>query len=287
MELGVDFDPTAETDYLDLPAEQASLDEILHRLSRLLPDGQELEWLGADDSVFEALTKLQRSRYSQAPVRGAAGYVGAFSYRSFAKAVALVGRGRSAEGLTVGDCLEDLPFADAHKTLEDVFTDLDAYDAVLLGGRDELVGIVTVMDALRYLYELANAYVLMQQIELGLRHGIRICVDDSALAECVDQAIAQKYRETSREVPTQLGDLELSDLQAMITSRRTKDRFIRVFGHNVDVVKAWLAPLPALRNDLFHFRRPLSVDDYERLAATRDWLLKRLELAEAPAGGAR
>jgi hypothetical protein len=40
-------------------------------------------------------------------------------------------------------------------------------------------------------------------------------------------------------------------------------------------------PLPPIRNDLFHFKRSLSIDDYERLATTRDWLLRKLENAEA------
>jgi hypothetical protein len=138
------------------------------------------------------------------------------------------------------------------------------------------------MDTLRYLFELANAYVLMQQIELGLRHAIRICVDEQGLAECVELSVAQKYRASGREPPRQLGDMDLTDLGSMITSRRTQERFVRVFGANTAVVKSLLNPLPPIRNDLFHFKQSLSIDDYERLATTRDWLFGKLENAAAP-----
>ena len=141
----------------------------------------------------EALTVLQRAGYSQAPVRQGVRYVGVFSYRSFARAVTMVGSSVLLADLTVSDCLEQLPFASVDDKIEDIFDGLDKFDAVLVGSRENARGIVTVMDTLRYLFELANAYVLMQQIELGLRHGIRICVDERGLAQCVELAIAKKY----------------------------------------------------------------------------------------------
>lgn len=281
-----DIDPTADEELAE-PDHEVSLEEIVHSLARLLPDRQELRWLSAEMPVAEALTVLQRARYSQAPVRQGARYLGVFSYRSFARAVTLVGSAGPLENLTVSDCLEQLPFASVHDRIEDIFDDLDRFDAVLVGSREEARGIVTVMDTLRYLFELANAYVLMQQIELGLRHAIRICVDEQGLAACVELAVVQKYKASGREPPQQLGDMDLTDLGAMITSRRTQEHFVRVFGPNTAVVKSLLNPLPPIRNDLFHFKRSLSVDDYERLATTRDWLFRKLENAEAlPALGA-
>jgi hypothetical protein len=183
--------------------------------------------------------------------------------------------------LTVSDCLEQLPFASVDDKLEDIFDDLDRFDAVLVGSREHPGGIVTAMDTLRYLFELANAYVLMQQIELGLRHAIRICVDDRGLAECVELVVAKKYEALRRKPPTHLRDMDLSDLESLITSRRTQGRFTPVFGPNTALVKSLISPLPPIRNDLCHFKRSLSIDDYERLATTRDWLLRKLENAEA------
>ena len=75
--------------------------------------------------------------------------------------------------------------------------------------------------------------------------------------------------------------MELSDLESIIVSGRTRDRFSPVFGQNTDVAKSFLRELPRIRNDLFHFRRALAVDDYERLAATRNWLFMKIDVAEA------
>ena len=276
-----DFDPTADEELADSDPD-VSLDDIVHSLARLLPDGQELRWFEAQMSAAEALTTLQRAGYSQAPVRQGGRYLGVFSYRSFARAVTMVGSSGPLADLTVSDCLEQLPFASVADKIEDIFDGLDKFDAVLVGSREDARGIITVMDTLRYLFELANAYVLMQQIELGLRHAIRICVDGPGLAECVELVVAQKYKASGREPPQQLGDMDLTDLGSLITSRRTQDRFVPVFGANTALVKSLVDPLPPIRNDLFHFKRSLSIDDYERLATTRDWLFRKLENAEAP-----
>ncbi len=277
--LRVDFDPTAEADLAEID-DNVSLDEIVHSLSRLLPDSQDLMWFEADMAVDEALVALQRKGFSQTPVRQGTRYVGVFSYRSFARMATMAGNTGPLADLTVSDCIEQIPFASVEERIEDIFDDLDKFDAVLVGSRDDPRGLVTGMDALRYLFELANGYVLMQQIELGLRHAIRICVDDPGLAESIGLVLAGKYEESNRPTPQRLGDMDMTDLISLITSRRTGKRFVRVFGPNTPRVKSWLSPLPPIRNDLFHFRKSLSVDDYERLATTRDWLLKRIETAE-------
>ncbi len=235
-----DFDPTAD-DELAESEHEVSLEEIAHSLARLLPDRQELQWFDAQLSAAEALTVLQRAGYSQAPVRQGVRYVGVFSYRSFARAVTMVGSSGPLGDLTVSDCLEQLPFASVGDKIEDIFDDLDRFDAVLVGSREDARGIVTVMDTLRYLFELANAYVLMRQIELGLRHGIRMCVDERGLVDCVELAMARKYEALSKVLPQRLGDMDLTDLGSLITSRRTRERFVRVFGANTALVK-WSSP---------------------------------------------
>jgi hypothetical protein len=276
-----DFDPTADEELAESEYE-ISLEEIVHSLARLLPDDQELQWFDADRLASDALIKLQRAGYSQAPVRQGTRYVGVFSYRSFARAVTMVGSAGPLAGLTVSDCLEELPFATVHDKIEDVFEDLDRFDAVLVGSREDVRGIVTVMDTLRYLFELANPYVLMQQIELGLRHSIRRCVDDRGLAESVELVVAQRYRRRGNEPPQRLPDMYLTDLLALITADLSQERFVPVFGANTALVKSLLDPLPRIRNDLFHFKGSLPLDDYERLATTRDWLLRKLANAEVP-----
>ena len=279
VDLPIDIDPTADGALVEVDHE-ISLAEIVHSLSRLLPDSQNLTWFEAGTPVSDALVVLQRTGYSQAPVRQGQRYVGVFSYRSFARMAAMAGNTGPLTNLTVADCVDQLPFATVDETIEDIFGHLDKFDAVLVGSRDEPRGIVTVMDTLRYLFKLANGYVLMQQVELGLRHAIRICVDDRILAESVEIVLAKKYEASNHPAPQRLVDMNITDLISLITSRRTSERFFAVFGHNTPLVKSSVDPLPRIRNDLFHFRNSLSIDDYERLATTRDWLLNRLDAAE-------
>ncbi len=279
--LEVDFDPTAEADLAEID-DDVSLAEIVHSLSRLLPDNQDLTWVEADMAVADALVVLQRTGFSQAPVRQGTRCVGVFSYRSFARMATTAGNTGPLADRTVADCIEKIHFASVEERIEDIFDNLDKFDAVLVGSRDDTRGLVTGMDALRYLFELANGYVLMRQIELGLRHAILICVDDDRgwLAESIGRVLAKKYEGSKRPTPQRLRDMEMTDLISLITSGPTCKRFVRVFGPNTLGVKGWLSPLPEIRNDLFHFKQSLSVDDYERLATTRDWLLNRIGMAE-------
>lgn len=280
-----DFDPTASSGAVELEPDrdndnEIALAEIAHSLARLLPNDQELLWFEATMSVAEALTTLHRSKFSQGPVRQNGHFIGVFSYRSFARAAATLGSTGPLADLAVIDCLETLPFATTEERIDEIFDDLDRYDAVLVGSRNDPRGIVTVMDALRYLFDISNAYVLMQQIELGLRHAIRMCVSAGELEGCVDLVLRQKYASRKREPPARLEDMELSDVVALITSTKTSSSFVSVLGSNVPHNKSMLQPLPQIRNELFHFKGALLLDDYERLATTRDWLFKKIEIAD-------
>jgi predicted transcriptional regulator len=264
-------------------AEAASLGDIFQEVDQLLPDDQELLSFTAGMSSLEALRVLGRHGYSQAPVLSGGRCIGMFSYRSFARAVAAFPEAKTAAGaIAVEDCLEQIPFVGLRDKIEEIFDGLDRHDVVLVGDRDRVLAIVTPMDALYYLYGIANGYVLMRQIELALRHVVRLSTNGDTLSECIAEAIAQKYEAQRRRVPERLEDMDFSDLGALIVSGRTWPHFTRVLGENLDLVKTRLGPLGGIRNDLFHFRRSVTAEEYEMLAMSRNWLLLRLELAERP-----
>jgi predicted transcriptional regulator len=278
-------DPTAagESRFREA-AEAAALGDIFQRVTQLLPSDQDLLSLDAGTSALEGLRKLGRDNYSQAPVTRSGRCIGVFSYRSFARTVAAFPEGKSSVAhIAVEDCLEQLPYVRLEDNIEDIFDALDRYDAVLVGEPTRLLAIVSPMDALYYLYGIANGYVLMRQVELALRHVIRLSTTSETLAACIAAAVAQKYVQQQREAPERLEDMEFSDLRSIITGGRTWEHFTGVLGQNHDLVKTRLAPLSEIRNALFHFRRPISGEEYETLAITRNWLLLRIEFAETPA----
>jgi predicted transcriptional regulator len=288
LEEGEVEDPTAvgESRFREA-AEAAALGDIFQRVTQLLPSDQDLLRLDAGTSALDGLRELARHSYSQAPVMRADRCIGVFSYRSFARTVAAFPQGRSnVAEIAVEDCVEQLPYVRLEDNIEDIFDALDRNDAVLVGEPARLLAIVSPMDALYYLYGIANGYVLMRQIELALRHVIRISTTVETLAECIAAAVAQKYVQQRRDPPERLEDMDFSDLGSIINSGRTWPHFTAVLGQNHDLVKTRLAPLAGIRNDLFHFRRAISAEEYETLAITRNWLLLRIELAETPEASA-
>lgn len=270
-------------------AETAALGDIYQRVEQLVPLDQDLLALEVGTSAIGGLRILDEHSYSQAPVMNDQYCIGVFSYRSFARTVAYFPGGKSEVALlTVEDCIEKLPYVRLEDSIEDIFDALDQHNAVLVGEPSKLRAIASPMDALLYLYGIANGYVLIRQIELGLRYVIRLSSNPETLAKCIDAAVAQKYIQQGREVPKRLEEMDFSDLSSLLTSGRTWETFAPVLGRNLDHVKSRLAPLAPIRNALLHFRRQIRADEYETLAMTRNWLVIRIEAAEMPlSGGAR
>ena len=126
----------------------------------------------------------------------------------------------------------------------------------------------------------------LRQIELALRHIVRFSTTAEILTDCVSAAVAQKYTQQRRSAPERVEEMDFSDLYTIITSGRTWSHFCSVLGGNRDLVKTRLGGLSSIRNDLFHFRRQISAEEYETLAMTRNWLLLKIDFAEMSGGGA-
>ncbi len=88
-----------------------------------------------------------------------------------------------------------------------------------------------------------------------------------------------------KEVPRSLEEMSLHNYVMLLRFQGTWNRFVEAFGRNQDMAAAKLAPLPGLRNDVFHFRRDLTLEEYDTLRASRDWLLKRIRVVEAKKQG--
>ena len=117
---------------------------------------------------------------------------------SFAHAVlALAGesgnRPTSPGDLTVDECIEKAEFARVTDEFSQWFDALDLQDAIVVGEPNRLLGIVTAMDVLRYLYGVASPFVMVAEIELAIGELIRHATDEAGLAECAQTALASTY----------------------------------------------------------------------------------------------
>jgi CBS domain-containing protein len=266
-------------------AEPERLSAHFHNVNRMLPADQIVLAIPPETPAREALNLMRDHGYSQLPVVEGKSVLGIFSYRAFAL--------EAAAGYDAGAPLGDLPVEEflqherpAFARLTDEFRGLidvlDVRDCVVVSGPDELIGIVTPMDVLRYLYDVAHAFVLVEEIELALRALIRLAVDNDALFEsCVRNALTNKYGD---QPPTAMEQLTLDDFIALVRDGRNWAHFEPVFGGTRERARGKLEPVRDLRNGLFHFRYEFTVEDHQHLVVCRDWLLRCIRKVEAREG---
>ncbi len=234
---------------------------------------------------------MKRGGFSQLPVVEGSEVLGVFSYRSLSQGLSrLPSRIQDSKAanilvLPVEDFIEKLRFAHVHDELAALLDEFDVNDAILVGTQEHLLGMISTIDALKYFYSVASPYVLLREIELAIRELIRASVDEPILRMCCDISLRAHYEGQNRQPPAQLLDMSFNDYVILLRYRETWIRFSEVFGQNQDMAAAKLAPLPSLRNDVFHFRRELTVAEYDTLRDSRDWLLRRIRMVEAKRAG--
>lgn len=268
------------------PEQRESFVSLFHLINGLVPDEQNILSVQPDTPVREALDLMQAKGFSQLPVMEGDQVLGIFSHRSFANRVTTLGRvdlGRAE----VDDFIEDLEFVRVTDELERMFQYLDRDGAVLVGDPDRLIAVATPTDLIDYLYRLTHPFVLVQEIELVLRRLLSATVSPENLAQYIRKAVASNYRDREDDIPTNLDDLTCTELvQTIVNSANYREAFHRILGNSRESAWGYLGRIGDIRNDVFHFRRPITDDDVQVLTDARTWLLRKARAAEAR-GGAR
>jgi predicted transcriptional regulator len=280
-------EPSAQLKVLDDAQMSRELDlvsEVFHRINRIIPVDQKLLMLSPDDTARDAVLLLTRHGYSQAPVVTDGQVLGVFSYRSFARKAALfsvqqVAHEKCAPGdLAVAECVERFEFARVNEEMKAVFEAMDRDNGVLIGSPDKLQGILTPMDFLRYLHRVASPFVLISEIELTLRSLMKIAATPEELGACALRSLAEHYGKET--VPRVLEDMTFDNYRLVIAHGDNWPKFEPILGNNRARVAAKLKEICDLRNDLFHFKREITLKDHETLGAHRDWLLLKATQAD-------
>jgi len=268
-------------------AEHHSVTEMFHRLNSVLPIDQKIISVLPETPVQEALELLNKHGFSQLPVMVDQQVLGLFSYRSFSHAVIKLSGDRRNQKfdpreMFVEDCIEKPTYARVSDEFRAWFDAIDKQDAILVGDPNRLQGIVTAMDILRFLYGVASPFVLIEEIELSLRALIRLAVGQDELVACAKTCLKQY---TEENLPTDLEYMTFNDYLQIIGDGRNWDRFQPIFKGDRVRTRAKLEQVRDLRNDVFHFRREITTEDYETLSALRDWMLLKATAAEARTKG--
>jgi CBS domain-containing protein len=268
-------------------APAAGVTELFHRVNKLLPEAQELLTVSPDTSAGDALELMLAHNYSQLPVVSGNQVLGTFTFRSFARGALDVRTERTDPlDLPVDEFVEQATTVHVTSELNSVFDALDADGAVLVGLPERLDGIVTAVDALRYLYDLAEQFVQLQEIEQGLRAVIMRAVDEDGLQQCIVQSLGKLYEGREDKMPKTVTDMTFAEYVSVIGDRQNWERFEPLLGSERQRVRTRLQRVGDLRNDVFHFRRELTAEDRRELVASRNWVLRKVQLMEQQPEGA-
>jgi len=257
--------------------EERSLRDLFHMVKKAMPEVQELVTLPGDTKIEEALRKMKEANVSQIPVVAGETVLGTFSYRSLAQGITDLPKKEPFRlSLTVESFLEDLRFVGLRDEIAALLDEFDSKDAVLVGSENKLQGILTTIDALQYFYSVASPYVVLREIELSIRELIRTSTTKAILKQCIECSLKRHYDEINQDIPQSVEEMTFYDYVMLLRFKGNWEHFKGAWGGTCNIVAAKLAPLPDLRNDVFHFKRKLSISEYDILRDRRDWLFKRI-----------
>ena len=120
----------------------------------------------------------ERALFSQLPVVENGEILGVFSLWSLAENLALFPKLKVQdvlEEMEVGELMEQLPKVTVKDSLHSILSQLERHDALLVDSPHGLQAVATPSDVLRYFYNVARPFILLQEIELALRELIEVC----------------------------------------------------------------------------------------------------------------
>jgi len=253
------------------------ISSLFHQINRVLPAQQKLLFFDPELSAADAISLLNQHGYSQAPVIVGGTVLGVFSFRSFSLRCADFSLGtaqkerRGPGDLTVDECLEQFQYVRITEELQSTFDVMERDNGVLVGSPDRLQGIVTSMDLLRYLYRVTSPFVMISEIETTLRALITKAMEPVELTQCAVRALTQLYG--AGNVPQSLVQMSFEDYRTIVSHGENWPRFASVLGANRVRISVRLNEIAQLRNDIFHFKREMTIRDFQVLSGHREWLL--------------
>lgn len=260
--------------------------QFYQSIQDVLPGEQEVMYVSPETPVPEALDIMGEYNYSQLPVVEDGRVKGLFSYRSFSEQILdILSLTSDEESLTVEMFLETPQFRALERDPSEIFSDLDRRDAVLVGSRDALIGILTPMDVLQYLHGVAEPFILVAEIEHLIRTIMDACMTAEELEECAVRTLHERreFYENADAVPRKLTEMSMGEYVAIIEDGDAWGEHLGAAfsssGNSLQqtLTKTRIDEARKLRNDVFHLKRLLTDDEIRDLRDTRSRLRERSE----------
>lgn len=204
------------------------------------------------DDLVTARTEMELGDFSQLPVMRGRKPVGVISWQSIGRALA-----RNPEA-TLQDCLDvDYPRFRLDDDLLRAIGDVNRHGYVLVvGAREEIVGIVTSADLGEALADLAQPFLYFERLEDNLR---RLFDTLRTRGELSSEDVARALPRGAREVSAAAKEFTLGDLVAVLTHATVWDRVTTSFERTA--FQRSLTAATAARNKIMHFRELNAADE--------------------------
>jgi hypothetical protein len=101
---------------------------------------------------------------------------------------------------------------------------------------------------------------MVSEIELALRALIGIALNPEKIVIAAKRCLSATYGGEDK-VPTSLGDMTFDNYQCLVSNGENWTEMEPVFGGTRTRVSAKLKEVGAIRNDLFHFKREITIRD--------------------------
>ena len=144
---------------------------------------------------------------------------------------------------------------------------------MLVGNETMLLGVATAEDVVKFLWDTAHPFMLLQNFELGCRNLMQqVCSEPDVWRTCTSNA-----KELDEEgEPKEIHRLTLHELFNILFNRENYGRFFsEAFGKSRDIAHSTLEPVREIRNKVFHFRDEVTVNDLELLKNALTYVERR------------
>ena len=223
------------------------MDNPFHDVGNIFPGEIEIETVPPNARVGDALQRMLEKRFSQMPVVENGEVLGMFSLWSLAHHLSLspgLKVQSLLEELEVGDVMEQVPKVTVKDSIHSILDQLERHEVLLVDSPHGLQAIATSTDVLRYFYRVARPFILLQEIEMGLRGIIHICAPGGQLTECINRALTKAYQgRGGTAAPEKLDEMSFEDYRSIITCAQNWPLFEIVLGHNRDLISAKIAAI--------------------------------------------
>ena len=221
----------------------------------LIPPGQELHLVGLTEPCHDVLAAILDRDFSAIPVTDQSGrVVGVATAESILEHLRVLAGGNvSLEqviGAPIRNALEPARFI-AADTFIDLQVDWKDIQHVIVGTPNQPLGILTVSDVWQVLHRFTEAFVLIHEVEIGLRRIISRSIE--ATPTSVGDLLGAMRLQPGQNRPRCLEELTFNQYIHLMYSSVGRPHFEPVMGPRA-VFRPTFDDVNAIRNDVMHFR---------------------------------